>query len=30
VGFSYENEYVLLELSFAYEIGHRPALNFPW
>lgn len=30
VGLSYENEYVLLELSFAYEIGHRPALRFPW
>jgi len=30
VGLSYENQYVLIELSFAYEIGHRPALHFPW
>jgi hypothetical protein len=30
VGLSYENQYVMVELSFAYEIGHRPALHFPW
>jgi len=30
VGLSYENQYVMIELSFAYEIGHRPALHFPF
>ena len=30
MGLSYDNQYVMIELSFAYEIGHRPALHFPW
>jgi hypothetical protein len=30
VGLSYENEYVMMTLNLALEVGHRPALRFPW